>query len=470
MSEMTRRRAFGIGSACAIPTLLVVCGCAAVGSNYTRPQTPTPPHFRFVQDPGDAASLADLRWWEVFQDPTLQSLIRDAIANNLDLQAAISRVERARAEAGIAKSFRYPQVDAAGSYTAQQNPGASNPADDVHLGALYGFRLSWELDLFGRIRRETEAAYARMLASEQARRGVIVTLVGDVASTYFRLRELDLQLAIARRTLDTNDQTVAFFQIRLTGGVSNRLEVDRIRANRSVTAAAIPDLETQIGVAENALSVLLGRSPGEIPRLPLDAGTAPPAIPAGAPASLLERRPDVVAAEQLLVAANADVGAAKALFFPNISLTGFLGAISGDVLTLLGTSGGVWLAEPGLLQPIFQGGRLRRNLEAARASFDEAVANYRRAALNAYREVANALITIEKLSHVRAEREAGVAALQDASNLARTRYKLGKASYIEVLTADEKLFDQEVLLAQVRGAELQARAELYRALGGGWQS
>jgi outer membrane protein, multidrug efflux system len=458
-----------LGPAIAVVTSSLFAGCAAVGPNYTRPQVPTPPQYRFVEGSAQAESIADVPWWKVFDDATLQALIREAIANNLDLRSAVARVEQARARAGIAKSFLYPQVDGTASYTLQQNPGAQAD-DDVHHGGVYGFQLAWELDLFGRIRRQKEAAFALFLASDQGRRGVLVTLVGDVASNYFLLRELDLQVGIAQRTLKVNDDTVTYFRNRLDGGVSNRLEVDRMSANRAETAAAIPDLEQQIAVVENAMSLLLGRPPGPIAREPLIADLVlPPAIPPGLPASLLERRPDVVQAEQLLVAANADVGAAKALFFPTISLTGFLGGISGDVATLLGSGGAVWTAGGGLLQPVFNAGRLRRNVEAARASFDEAVAQYQKAALNAYREVANALVTIQKLSEVRVQRQAGVTSLQDASDLSRSRYESGLASYIEILTADQQLFERQLLLAQTVGAELRARSDLYRALGGGWQ-
>ena len=443
---------------------LAASGCAPLGPNYARPPVPTPTLYRsaaLVQ----AESLADAPWWRVFEDPQLQALIREALDSNLDVRAAIARVDFARAQAGIAKSFLRPQVDGVASYTAQQHMG-----DDVLHGGEYGFQLSWELDLFGRIRREHEAAVARLLASEQGHRGVLVTLVGDVTSTYFLLRQLDLELDIARRTLATNDQTVEYFQNRLDGGVSNRLEVDRIRANRARTAASIPDLEQQIGIAENALSVLLGRRPDEIVRDPVAPAFAePPRIPPGMPVSLLERRPDILQAEQLLVAANANVGAARAQFFPAISLTGLVGALSGDLTSLLGGSGGVWTVTPSLLQPVYQGGRLKRNLEAARAQVAEAVAVYQQSALNGYREVADALVAIAKLAEVRVQREAGVAALRDGTMLARDRYESGLASYIEILTADQQLFDEELLLAQTRGAEFRARSALYRALGGGWQ-
>jgi multidrug efflux system outer membrane protein len=453
-----------------IPLVFLLTGCT-VGPNYKRPSMDPPTQYRFVGDQTQAESFADLPWWRVFDDAALQALIREAISRNLDLRAAVARVEIARAQAGIAKSFLYPQVDAAASYTTRQTVGGSQGTGDVQKGGVYGFQLAWELDLFGRIRREHEAAVALMLASEQGRRGVLVTLVGDVASTYFLLRQLDLELEISRRTLVNNDRTVDYFQTRLDGGVSNRLEVDRIRANREVTAAKIPEVEQQIAVAEDALSVLLARPPGPITRSPLtiDAALAP-AIPPGVPASLLERRPDVVAAEQRLVAANADVGAAKALFFPDISLTGFLGGLSGQVLSLLSSSsGGIWSVSPGVLQPVFNGGRLKNNLAAARASFDESVALYQKAALNGYREVADALIAIAKLAEVRSHQQTGVDQLQDAATLARDRYQSGLASYLDVLNADQQLYDQQLQLAQTRGSEFRARSELYRALGGGWQ-
>jgi outer membrane protein, multidrug efflux system len=447
-------------------------GCL-VGPNYQRPQMPSPQQFRFVEG-AQAESLADAPWFKVFDDPALQTLIKDAIASNLDLRAAVARVEEMRARAGVSKSFLYPQVDGVANYTARGATTAeSEPTDNedsFHQSGSYGFQLSWELDLFGKLRRQHEATLALALASEQARRGVMVTLVGDVASSYFLLRELDVQLVIARQTLDINDQTVTYFQDRLDGGVSNRLEVDRIRALRARTAATIPDLEQQIAVVENEISLLLGRAPGPIVRDAANPDAAlPPAVPPGLPTSLLERRPDVTEAEQFLVAANADIGAAKALFYPTISLTGFLGGVSGDLVTFLGGSGGVWSAGAGLFQPIYQGGRLRRNAEAAQARFDQALAMYHKAALNGYREVANALVTIQKLAEERVEHEAGVTVLVDAADLARARYDSGLASYIEILTADQDLFEQQLRLAQTRGEEFRARAELYRTLGGGWQ-
>ena len=452
---------------------VAVAGCT-VGPNYQRPQMPAPTQYRFEETSTQAESMADMKWWQIFDDPALQALIRQAIASNLDLKVAAARVEEARARAGISKSFLYPQVDGIAGYSVRQATNtpitSENPdGSSVNQSAAGGFQLSWELDLFGRIRRQNEAAYAMVLASEQARRGVMVTLVGDIATNYFLLRELDYQLEVSRETLRLNDDTVTYFRNRLEGGVSNRLELDQAIANRAQTAAAIPDIERQIGIVENAIALLLGRLPGDVARPGAAGLELPPAIPAGLPAQLLERRPDVVAAEEMLVAANADVGAAKAMFFPRISLTGFLGGLSGDVTTFLGGDGAIWSIGAGLLQPIYQGGRNRRNYEAAQAAFTAAVAEYQKSALNGYREVSNALITIQKLAQVRVEIQSGVTVLQDASDLSRSRYDSGLASYLEIILSDQALFRQQLLLAQTRGAELRARAELYRALGGGWQ-
>ena len=446
-------------------SVLSAAACAPVGPNYARPAMPVPPQYRFDAT-ARAESLADLPWWRVFDDPVLQVLVREAVANNLDLRAAAARVQEARARAGIVRSFLFPQVDGLASYAVQQ----TQSDDDFLHGGTFGLASTWELDVFGRIRREHESAIAQFLATEQGRRGVLVTLVGDVASTYFQLRELDVQLNIALRTLKINDETVAYFTNRLNGGVSNRLEVDQVRSNRQQTAATIPEIERQIGVAENAMSLLLGRPPSAIVRN-ASAFEAPavPAVPPGLPASLLERRPDVMQAEQLLVAANADIGAARALFFPAISLTGFVGGVSGDVATLLGGAGVAWTLGANLLQPVYNAGRNKRTLEAARAHFEAARAEYQKAALNGYREVSNALVTIQKLAAARAERQIGAEVLQDAADLARDRYSNGIATSLEILIADQQLFQQQLLVAQTVGAELRARADLYRALGGGWQ-
>ena len=461
----------------AIAALALTASGCTVGPNYERPKLEPPVQYRGQAAQAAAESLADLPWWQVYQDDVLHGFIRESIAKNLDLRAASARVVESRALAGIAKSYLYPDIGVGFGWAGEQKSRVGDPKldkekvpDRTYSNWALNGSLSWEVDLFGRLRRNKEAAFAQYLATEEGRRAVLVTLVGDVASTYFYLRELDLQLEIARRTVKLNDETITYYVNRLQGGVSNRLEVDQAKANRAVTAAAIPDIERQIAIAENALSVLLGRPPGPITR-----GAAPserlvpPSVPAGLPAQLIERRPDVVQAEQLLVTANANIGVAKALFYPTISLTGSLGTMSSSLADFLSGDSIVWSLGAGLFQPIFNGGRIKRNYEAAVARYDIALAQYQRAALNGYREVADSLVTIQKLAEQRTEIETGVEALRDATQLARARYDTGLSSYIEVLLADQQLFSQEIQLAQVRGSQYRAVAQLYRALGGGWQ-
>jgi multidrug efflux system outer membrane protein len=455
---------------------LMAAGCT-VGPNYERPKLDPPVQHRDAAPAPTPESVADLNWWQLYQDPGLQALIRDGIANNLDLRIASARVVEARALAGIAKSYLYPEVGAGFGTTQEQRSRVGDPKlskeqvpDRTYSNWALTGSLSWEIDLFGRLRRGREAAVAQYLATEEGRKAVMVTLVGDIASTYFYLRELDLSLEIARRTVKLNDETVDYYAKRLQGGVSNRLEVNQAKANRAVTAAAIPDIERQIVIAENALSVLLGRPPSAIARWkPIAENEVPPQVPSGLPAQLLERRPDVLQAEQLLVAANANIGVAKALFYPTISLTGSLGTVSSSLSDFMTGDSAVWSFGAGLFQPIFNGGRIRQNYEAAKARYDQALAQYQRSALNAYREVADALITIQKLAERRKEVEYGVEALRDATQLSRSRYDTGLSTYLEVLIADQQLFAQEIQLAQIRGSQLRAVTQLYRALGGGWQ-
>lgn len=453
---------------------VLLAGCA-VGGDYDRPELPVPERFRGDLTMDDAAAIADTPWWQLTQDEVLISLIREALANNLDLKQATARVVEARARYGIARASLLPEVGASGGYTSERSSLLTDPSRGPFDRAFNNYDasvlVSWEVDLFGRNRRSTESAEASYLATEEGRRAAIVTLVADVASAYLLLRELDLQLGIARATVERNEETVAYYQKRLEGGLSNRLELDSALANRARTAILVPDLERQIAAVENALSLLLGRAPGAIERgAPMEAFGPPRVIPAGLPAALLERRPDVRAAEQKLIAANADVGAAKALFFPSLSITGALGAVSGDLSDLLEDDAAVNQLRPSLFAPIFQGGRIRANHEAAIARRDQALYQYRAAALNAYREVSNALVANAKIGLARQTLEGGVAALEDASALARARYQEGLSSYLEILNADQQLLDQQLRLASLRADELQAVIELYRALGGGWQT
>ena len=460
-------------TAFAIVVGLLLSGCT-LGPDYLRPKVLIPDNHRGVVGAPVAESLADLPWWELFRDPVLQELTRESLQHNFDLRIAAARVEQARAQIGITRSFLFPQVNFSANGSVQQVSRASEPpqsfgADRTFRNLLLGFGLAWELDIFGRIQRETEASTAVFFATEQAQRGVLITLVADVAQSYFILRELDLELEISRRTLKLNDETVEFYSRRLTGGVSNRLEVDQAIANRSRTAATIPELERQIAIQENQINLLLGRNPGAIPRgTVLTEQYYPPSIPAGLPSALLERRPDIKGAEDLLVAANADIGAAKALFFPSFSLTSTLGSATRDLSNIADSRAAIWSVAGGALQPVFQGWRIFYNYEASKFRFEQAVAEYQRAAQNGFREVADALVTVEKLRDVRVEQEASVQALANAARLSRLRYDTGLANYLEILIADQQLFDQELLLARTRGAQLNAVVQLYRTLGGGW--
>ncbi len=453
---------------------LLVSGCM-LGPDYQRPEVPEPAVFRGEEGQAQAESIADANWSTVASDPVLQELIRDAIANNLDLRTAAARVAEARARYGVVKSYIYPQIGVSGGYTSQQDSLLADQPQGQPSNSSYdnwnaGVEVAWELDLFGRIRRQSEAAFALYLATEQGQRAVLVSLIGDVSTNYLLLRQLDLELEIARQTVVANKETVRFYENRLKGGLSNRLELDTAEANLARTSTLVPQFERQIALIENSLSLLLGRPPGPIARgEPLKSQHIPASLPLGVPAALLERRPDVQAAEQLLVASNANIGAAKALFFPRISLTGLYGSVSADFADLLDSDGEVWSVSPSLFAPIFQGGRISRNYEASQAAYEQAFFQYQKAALNAYREVANALAGVRTLGESRSILQTGVTALQDAATLSRLRYEAGLASYLEILNADQDLLDQRILLAETQGAELRAYVDLYRALGGGWQ-
>ena len=458
----------------AVVVCLFFTGCA-VGPDYSRPPVSIPDNYRGLQGTPTPESLADVAWWEVFKDPVLQELTREALRNNYDLRTAAARVEEARSQIGVARSFLYPQVGFNGGGSVQQVSRLSEPPQSFGASRTFqnwaaGFGMVWEMDVFGRVRREAEAASAVYFASEMDRRGVMIILIADIAQFYFTLRELDLELEISRRTLRVNDETVEYYRRRLDGGVSNQLELDQAIANRSRTAAVIPDLERRIAIQENLISFLQGRNPGAIPRgTVLTDQYQPPAIPTGLPSALLERRPDVQSAEQLLVAANANIGAAKALFFPNFSLSAALGSNSHELSNIVDRRTAIWSVSGGLFQPIFQGWRIFWNYEGTKARFDQALAQYEKAAQNGFREVADSLVTIEKLKDVRFELEISVQALANAARLSRLRYDTGLANYLEILIADQQLFDQELLLARARGDQINAVVQLYRALGGGWQ-
>jgi multidrug efflux system outer membrane protein len=449
----------------------LLAGCA-IGPNYRRPTVTEPQVFR-GQEAAEAASLADLPWWEVFQDIILKNLIQEALRNNYDVKIAAARVQESRAQVGVARSEFFPQIGYNFQVQRARNLGAqfglSSPKPtitDVYLGALSA---SWELDIWGRIRRSTEAAQANLLATEDARRGVWLTLVSDVAQAYFELLALDVALQIARDSTDAFQGTYNLFQDRLKGGVASKLETSRAEGALGVSQATIPEIESQIVAKENQISILLGRDPAPIPRgTPMYAQPIAPTVPAGLPSTLLERRPDIRQAEEQLIRANALVGVAKAEFFPKLSLTGLLGAASPEISAL--TSGGalVWSVAAGLSGPIFQGGRILSNYRATLAEREQTKAQYQQAVLTALREVSDSLTALAKLSDAETGQDRAVKALDEAVQHATDRYRFGLASYFEVLEAQQQLFPAQQTLAQIRRDRLIAYVLLYKALGGGW--
>lgn len=455
----------------AVPLLAasLAAGCA-VGPTYKRPPVAAPAETRGQVGPAEAASLADQPWWEVFDDDSLKSLIDDAVRNNFDVRAAVSRVEEFRARAGIARSELFPQIGYQAEWSRSRQsefvqPG-STPINlhDVNLG------ISWEIDLWGRIRRLSEAALAQYLSTREARLGVLLSVVSEVAQAYFELRELDAQLEIAYRTTEAFQGTYDLFNRQLLGGVASELQVSRAEAALATAAAAIPNLERQIVAQENLLCFLLGRNPGVIPRgKSLTAQALPPKVPAGLPSTLLERRPDLRQAEQQLVSANANVGVAMASFFPRISLTGALGGLSPEVSDLF-RAGKTWSVAAGLTGPLFQGLRLKNQYEASVAQWEQAKTQYEAAVTNAFGETSTALVAHQKLAEVEKQQARSVAAYREAVRIANIRYVAGLSSYVEVLDAQQQLFPAENALAQTRFSRLANFVQLYKALGGGWNT
>jgi len=451
---------------------VLFAGCA-VGPNYKRPAMATPDRFRFATDQS-TNSFGDLPWWEVFQDSQLQALIHEALTNNYDLKRAVARVEQARQQVTVARSPLFPQVGYGGDVGRGRNALFNSPAvlnGATESSAQVNVNAIWEIDFWGRIRRLTEAARAQYLATDEARRGVTITLVSDVATAYFTLLDLDQELEIQRAATNAYAGSYRIFNERRINGVASRLETDRAEAALANAASIIPQLELQVAATENQLSVLLGRNPGPILRGSLTNQPAlPPEIPAGLPSALLQRRPDVAASEQTLIAANANIGASFANFLPPIGLTTFFGKISPELSAFSSGSVNAWNVGATLAGPLFQGGRLRAEYRAAKAGFDDAKAAYEKTVLTALQEVANTLIARDKLAEVRIYNEQAVAALTSSVELSIQRYVNGKSSYFEVLQAQQELYPTQRAVVQTRVNELINVVQLYRALGGGWQS
>ena len=450
-------------SAWLVVLLALLAGCT-VGPDYQRPPVAAPEQIHGQAAKAEAASLADRAWWEIFDDASLKALIDEALRNGYDIRLAGWRVEEARAIAGISGSQRWPAVQAGGGWSRGQAPGG--PTDglyDVNLG------VSWEIDLWGRIRRLNESARAQYLATEEARRGVLLSLVSDVATSYFQLRELDLELEIARRSAAAFRETHDLFDRRLEAGIASGLETASANASLASTAAEIPDLERLILAQENRLSFLLGRNPGPIPRgNPLDDQLLPPEIPAGLPSDLLQRRPDLRAAEQQLVAANAEVGVAVANRFPRLDLTGAFGGVATEVADLF-SGGKAWSIGGGLLTPVFQGKRLAEERRAAEARWEQAKVQYEASVNNAFVEVSTALAAYQKLAEMEAEQARAAASYREAVRLSNDRYLSGLADYLDVLQAQQQQFTAESSLARTRFDRLASLVQLYKALGGGWR-
>jgi multidrug efflux system outer membrane protein len=456
------------------PTLCcgLLVGCA-VGPKYHRPAVQTPTTFRDVapdsQQQAQAASYADLPWWQVFQDPKLQELIRTGLKQNYDVQLATERINAARAQVTITRSSLLPQVGASANFNGGKD-GA--PRFKFNFLTLVG-DAAFQLDLFGRVRRATESARAELLATEDARQTVILTLVSDLATDYFTLLQLDLQLQITQRTVSTQTDSVKLTKLRLDRGVATKLDVLQAQQVFDTANAQIPDLERAIAQEENAINILLGDYPHDVARgLPLVAQSLPPEVPPGLPSSIIERRPDIREAEQILIASNAEIGVAKAQFFPQIALTGSGGGSFGRSSAfsgLMASQAGIWSYGAQASQPIFTGGALRGNLRLTKSENQQALIVYRQAIQRALGEVSDALIGYEKLHEVRVRQEETVSDLEETVRISTLRYKGGTAAYLEVLDGQRSLYGAQLTLASARGDEYRSLVQLYKALGGGWQ-
>jgi multidrug efflux system outer membrane protein len=452
-----------------VAAALLLASCT-VGPKYQRPTAQIPTQLRGVSPEAQqqTASLADLPWWEVFKDPSLQELIRSALKQNYDVQLAAERVTAARAQLGIARSAQYPSVTGDASlYGGKDVSQYKSNFLTLSPDAIF------QLDLFGGLRKATEASRAQMLATEEARHSVIMTLVGDVAGDYFHLLTLDAALATARDTVASQQESVKLTSLRQLHGTATRVDVLQAQQVLDTANAQIPDLERQIAQTENALSILVGKLPDSIQRGQLlNDQYVPPETPAGIPSSLLERRPDIRQAEQTLIAANAEIGVARAAFFPTISLSGGGGGAFGRSNSELGsapTHFGTWSYAASISQPIFNAGKLRNNLRVTESQQRQAVLGYQQAIQHAFGEVSDALVGRQKLHEVRLRQEASVKDLRESVKLSNERYRAGIAAYSEVLDAQRSLFAAEQSLTQAKGNELQALVTIYKVLGGGWQ-
>jgi multidrug efflux system outer membrane protein len=456
--------------ALAAAALALVAGCA-IGPDYVRPKVDAPAAFRF--EPAQVAAGTDNAWWKTFNDPVLDQLVDTALANNLNVKIAAANVEQSAAIITQTRSQLFPQIgySATGERARVPDTGivAALPNYPNPQNAYQALlTASWEIDLWGRIRRLSESAQANMLATDEARRGVILTLVNSVATDYINLRGLDEQLAIAKATLGTYGESVQLYQLQFKYGQTSQMTVAQAQSQYETAAAQIPVTESQIAQLENALSVLLGHNPGPIPRGKSIYDLALPSVPAGVPSELLERRPDLMQAEQTLIAANAQIGAAKALYFPVISLTGALGSSSTALSDLFRGPTRVWNYAGQAIGPIFTFGAVSGQVGQAEAAQEAALLNYQLSIQNAFADVDNSLIASQKLKEQQAAQERLVTALKDYARLAKLQYDGGYTSYSTVLQAEQALFPAELTLAAVRTQVFTSLGNIYKAMGGGW--
>ena len=453
----------------AVLTLPLALSACAIGPNYRRPAIETPPTYYGAEAAASPVSIADLPWWELFQDPVLEGLIDEALVSGYDIRIVARRVEQARYAVGVTRADLLPQASYEGSAQRGRvfNPfGGGNATGNVFLGAL---QMAWEIDVWGRIRRATEQSLADLVGAEDVRRGVVLSLVTGVAQAYFELRELDLELEIANRNVQSFQSTFELFNRQFRGGVSSRLDSLRAEAALAQAQSTVPLIEQRIRAKENQLAVLLGRTPGPIPRgESLLASSLPPEIPAGVPSLLLERRPDLIEAEQNLVAANAQIGVAFAEFFPRLGLTTLYGSATSELDDFLKSGTGAWSRAAAATGPLVTFGRTWYAWESAEAGAQSAVSRYQQSVLAALADVSNALTAREKVTAQRISLERQVAALQESVRLAEKRYVGGLSTYLEVLDAQQQLFPAELSLAQAQRDERLVLVDLYRALGGGW--
>jgi len=480
----TLNAARNLTSVTAVLAALVMAGCR-VGPNYTRPAVPAPPVYRGAEEPAIAASaagnspqpdrprksLGDEKWWNVFGDPQLQELIRKGLAQNYDVRVAAERIVQAQAQLGVTNADLYPSLNGASSFSSQRYAKGEMSSNPVLTNfGKFGLSVSWTPDFWGKYRRASEAARAQLLGYEWARRAVLDTVVSNIATAYFQLRTLDMQLEISKKALASRQDSLRLTQTLESGGNNSMLDVREAEQLVFASQAQIADLERQIEQEEDALATLLGDTPHSIARgQSIDRQLLLPSVPAGVPSELLERRPDIQQAETSLIAANAEIGVARAAYFPQISLTGSAGTDSNALSRLFTGPSFAWNYGPSLSVPIFDAARIRNNVRVNESEQRQAALTYQQTIANAFRDVSKALVAYRKYREYREREEEIVTSAADALHLSKLRYEQGQSSYLDVLTNDRTYLSAQLDLTTAKQNELLSLIQIYDALGGGWQ-